>query len=925
VRIDFVTKTTRHQMNRDADTPPEAALARALAEVERLRADNARLTELLDMAQEFGRLGVWERNARTLEGRWDAHVFRFFGFDAASGRTPPFAEAARRIHPDDRLNEAFLASLKRPGAHAHRYRVMLPGGAVRHLHSQWRVIPGPDGQTERVVGVMMDDTESRELAREAATAAAQLELALSLSGIGLWRYDFATARVHYDTRGQDMLARPMAPEGVPQSTEREWIHPEDRPDVQAAFDKALATDGPVDTQARYLHGDGTWRTILWRRVVQRDAQGQPTVMIGVGLDVTEQQRRTMEALKLAQRLDEAAEAARIGLWSGPMDGSLPQWNPLMFTLLGHDPAEGPLRMGELLRRYTHPDDRDRVAEQALSWVRGSPEQPLTSEMRIVRGDGTMRWIEVRCRQQNGGDGVRRAYGVLLDVTEQREALERLREANERLTLALSSVSMGTWSRDLRTNEDLWDEQMFRLRGLEPRTRALNDAERLAMVLPEDRALVQGVLEPFVHTGQPLEYEFRLQRADGQIRTIASRSIALTDDSGRAYRRIGVNWDVTDARLAERTQREREVALRESRAKSALLSRVSHELRTPLNAVLGFTQLMLAQGSGGDALQRRRWLQQIQAAGQGLLALIDGVLDLNEQADETGPAATTQLQLAPVIDRVLSQHAADIGARRLVVQREDGAHGVVADERRLQQVLAQLIGNAVKFNRAGGMLTVSAHVEGDETVVSIGDQGAGVAPSRVPRLFEAFGGAATGPGIGLAIAQAMAQRMGGRIELAHTGSDGSVFELRLPSSNRSSAASGAGAAAQARPLVLYIEDNDVNMMIVRELLTQRPDIAFQGAPDGRSGLAMVRELKPALLLVDMQLPDIDGIEVLRRLRSDPATAGVTCVALSANAMPEDVQQARAAGFDDYWTKPIDLGEFLKALDRLVPEAPPAPRG
>jgi CheY-like chemotaxis protein len=118
-------------------------------------------------------------------------------------------------------------------------------------------------------------------------------------------------------------------------------------------------------------------------------------------------------------------------------------------------------------------------------------------------------------------------------------------------------------------------------------------------------------------------------------------------------------------------------------------------------------------------------------------------------------------------------------------------------------------------------------------------------------------------------------------------------------------------------LLYIEDNEVNMMIVRELLAQRHDIQFHGAPDGLSGIDRARALRPALVLIDMQLPDIDGIEVLRRLRADPATAALRCVALSANAMPEDVRHARAAGFDDYWTKPIDLSAFLQAIDRLLP--------
>ena len=903
-----------------ADPPaPDDPLAQARAEVARLRAENARLSELLDMAQEFGRLGVWERDARTLEGRWDTHVFRFFGYDAAAGVTPNFTEAVKRIHPDDRVDRAFLDSLKRPGAHAQRYRILRPDGTMRLLHSQWRVIAGADGRAERVIGVMLDDTEAYELTQEAATAAAQLELALSLSGIGLWRYDFASGRVHYDVRAQTILSRTMGPEGVPLQTERGWIHPDDLAEVKTAFDEAVATDGPVDTQTRYRHADGSWRALLTRRVVQRDPAGRPTMMVGVGLDVTEQQRRTMDALQIARRLDEAAEAVRIGLWSGALDGSPPQWNARMHTLLGHDPAEGPLLVGEAMRRYVHAQDLERVAALVLAWARGPLGQAMDIEMRIVRGDGAMRWMQVRGRQEMDADGVRRAFGVLLDVTEQREALERLRAANERVRLALSSVDMGTWTHDALTGEDEWDDQMFRLRGLEPASRTPDAAQRLEMVLPEDRAAMIAASSPLLTSTDPLGYEFRIVRPDGQVRTIASRSIAVLDDAGRVRQRIGVNWDVTEARLLERAQRERELALRESRAKTALFSRVSHELRTPLNAVLGFTQLMLAQD--GDTQQRRRWLQQIQTAGQGLLALIEGVLDLNEQADEAVPAPAHVLRLTPAIDRALAPLAPAIAARDLVLQRDDDAIAVLAQERRLQQVLAQLIGNAVKFNRPGGALRIAARAEGDEAVVTIADEGPGIPSAMVQRLFEPFSGAPSGRGIGLAIAQATSLRLGGRIELARTGAQGSVFELRLPLARPPSSPIGADAASP-RPTVLYIEDNEVNMMIVRELLAQRPDIAFEGAADGASGIERTRALRPALVLVDMQLPDVDGLAVLRRLRADPSTAQVPCVALSANAMPEDVQRARAAGFDDYWTKPIDLGDFLKALDRWVPKPAPA---
>ena len=901
-------------MSQPADTDP---LQQAQAEVARLQAENRRLAELLDMAQDFGRVGIWERDPRTLEGRWDRHVFRFFGFDAAESGTPPFGVASQRILPEDRLDEAFLASLGRPGVYSHRYRVRQPDGSLKHIHSHWRVVADAHGRPGRVIGVMLDDTETHDLAVQAQRASAQLDMALQVAGIGLWRYDFASGRIHHDERVQQQVGRTMGPEGVPIATVRDWVHPDDLEELRLAFNKAVDTGLPVDTQTRYRHSDGAYRTILTRRVVQRGDDGEPVTMIGVGLDVTEQHARTEQALQLARRLDAAAEAARVGLWSVALDGSSAQWSSRMFTLLGHDPALGALRLGDSLRHYAHPADRDRVAQQVLAWFHGPVGTPLVVESRIVRPDGAMRWMEIRGAQEVDADGVRRAFGVMLDVTEPREVLTRLREAHERVTLAVSSIGMGTWSHEVATSEDMWDEQMFHLRGLPPRDRALTLAERLARVLPEDRAMAEAAARPLLESADPIAYEFRIKRPDGEVRTIASRSVALTDADGKVMRRLGVNWDVTESRSLERAQRERELALRESRSKSVLFSRISHELRTPLNAVLGFTQLLLAEGDRAEPAQRRRRLEQIREAGESLLTLVDGVLDLSEPA---GPATGGEpVHLAGAVDAAIAPLATTISVRGQQVVRGNLSIVVWGNPARVQQVVAQLVGNAVKFNRPGGSIRISTRQDDHEAVLTVADSGPGIEPAVAQRLFEPFeGNLVQGHGLGLAIAQAQAQRMGGSIALARTGGEGSLFELRLPlAGSRASAP-----AAATRPTVVYIEDNEVNMLIVRELLTQRPHIAFHGAPNGLSGLALAAELRPALLLVDMQLPDIDGMEVLRRLRADPRIAGTRCVALSANAMAEDMQRARAAGFSDYWTKPIDLARFLDEIDALLP--PPAER-
>jgi CheY-like chemotaxis protein len=263
--------------------------------------------------------------------------------------------------------------------------------------------------------------------------------------------------------------------------------------------------------------------------------------------------------------------------------------------------------------------------------------------------------------------------------------------------------------------------------------------------------------------------------------------------------------------------------------------------------------------------------------------------------------------------------------------------VLADPTRLRQVLLNLLTNAIKYNRPGGSVQVQSHALGEQVVLQVRDSGRGMASEQLLHVFEPFnrlgleGKGIEGTGIGLAIVKANVERMGGSVHVQSAPGVGSVFEVRLPSALGAVAAQPAlaqTAAAAQPPLVeaapaapartarlLYIEDNPVNALIVRELINQRGNLTLDEADDGASGIHSARERQPDLILIDMQLPDFDGLEVLRRLRADPSTAAIPCIALSANAMPEDIQLALGAGFADYWTKPLDFRVFLGALDTL----------
>jgi CheY-like chemotaxis protein len=258
-------------------------------------------------------------------------------------------------------------------------------------------------------------------------------------------------------------------------------------------------------------------------------------------------------------------------------------------------------------------------------------------------------------------------------------------------------------------------------------------------------------------------------------------------------------------------------------------------------------------------------------------------------------------------------------------------------------LLNLLSNAIKYNRRGGAVQVGVDLQpgsaGAALRISVADTGRGLDAAQLRQLFEPFNrlGAQSidvpGSGIGLAISRALVERMGGRIEVESTPGLGSVFRVALPAVALPAADVHVGAEAPApapaprppaaptgpRRRVLYIEDNPVNAMIVRELLERRSDLELQVAVDGLGGVEHARRWQPDLLLLDMQLPDIGGLEVMRRLREHPETAALRCVALSANAMPNDIERALRAGAVEYWTKPLDFAAFLVALDRLLAPA------
>lgn len=383
-------------------------------------------------------------------------------------------------------------------------------------------------------------------------------------------------------------------------------------------------------------------------------------------------------------------------------------------------------------------------------------------------------------------------------------------------------------------------------------------------------------------------------------------------------------------LAEKASAAAEKA---NRAKSDFLSNMSHELRTPLSAILGFAQLIDA-GSPAPTPTQKRNLDQILLAGWYLLDLINEILDLaliesGKLSMSLEPVALSQVlrDCETMIEPQAEKHGIEVNFTDI-----DQPFIVHADRTRLKQVLINLISNAIKYNKPEGTVVVSCIQSLERIRICVKDSGQGLAPEKIAQLFQPFnrlgqeGSAEEGTGIGLVMTKRLIELMDGKIGMESILGEGSTFWVEIPCSNTHStteqkptpnlsAKSHVQHAAATRRL-LYIEDNPANLMLVEDIIARREDFELFTAQDGISGIELARSTQPNIILMDINLPGISGIDALKILQKDSLTSHIPVIALSANAILADIQKGLEAGFFRYLTKPIKINEFLATIDLAI---------
>jgi len=691
----------------------------------------------------------------------------------------------------------------------------------------------------------------------------------------------------------------------------------------------------------------------------RDAAGLVVGAVLVFRNVSEEytvQQALRDSAALVQTI---LNTVADGLVTVHADGGIIETtNPAIELMFGFSASE---LVGQPLSMLIPELDQDQ-RNVSLEYYEASDEARALGIGREVMGrrkNGSVFPLEISASEMTLR-GQRYFTGILRDITARKQAEEALRKAGALQKAIFDSANFSSIATDARGVIQIFNVGAERMLGytaaemMNQRTPAeISDPQELvvrarALSAELGRPIASGFEALVFKASRGIEdiYQLTYVRKDGSRLPAMVSVTALRDEADAiiGYLLIGTDNTARQAAEVERTRLDqllrnkntelesaRAVADAANQAKSDFLSNMSHELRSPLNAILGFAQL-LEMGTPAHTPSQAASVGQILKAGWYLLELINEILDL--ALIESGHLSlslepTSLHELMQDCEAMIAPQAQQKGVR-ITFAPVRSSTWVVADRTRLKQVMVNLLSNAIKYNRAGGSAEVNYKVHSSGRLrISVRDTGLGLSDQKIALLFQPFNrlgqetGSEEGTGIGLVVSRRLVQLMGGEIGVTSTVGVGSVFWFELDSApaphfqtdlhDLDTLPAPLMTPDAAVRTLLYVEDNQANMALVEQLVAHRPDLRLIGAPDAVRGIALARTYQPCVILMDINLPGISGMEALAILQGDASTRHIPVLALSANAMLRDIEKGVAAGFYRYLTKPIRVTEFMAALD------------
>ena len=819
------------------------------------------------------------------------------------------------LHPDDlpRTRQAWERSLATGEPYEIEYRLRHRSGEYHWVLARALPVRNEAGLIERWIGTCTDIHGQKVLRAQLQDAQLRLEGTLSAAEIGTWTWDIQGDRVYADCNFTKLFEiSEQDAKGGPLKAYLAHIHPDDVQAVQANVADSLAAHKPYQYQFRLCLRDGGIRHIHARGKIDLDASGRPAWMPGVILDITQQKLAEEARQRTEFQFKTITDSNVIGVMQYRFDGRIVKVNDAFLRMLGYS-REDFERDGLSWRELTPPEweEVDRKSVGVLQST-GSVE---AFEKEYLKKDGSRLPVYVGAANYQGNREEGIAY--ILDISEIRKAQSALKESEVQFRTLAENIPQLAWMADSDGAIFWYNNRWFEYTGT-----TLEDMRGWGWEKVHHPDFVDAVKAKYrsqiVEQQVPWEDLFPLRSADGEYRWFLSRAVPIRDQQGRIVRWFGTNTDIT-------IQREAEEALEAAnRRKDEFLAMLAHELRNPLAPISTAANLLAVASPDKNTI--RKYSEIISRQVRHMTDLVDDLLDVSRVTRGLVSIEKSELAIRDVIHGAIEQSAPLIDSRHhaLTVRLAQDDAVVLGDRTRLIQVLANLLNNAAKYTPLGGHILLCMEVKPPCVCISVADDGIGMDAQLLPHVFDLFTQAERTPdrsqgglGLGLALVRSIMTLHGGNVTAKSEGpGKGSTFTLSLPLLGKEAKDGDGFTAAAAQddpgPLRILVVDDNVDAAESLAALLQAQGHAVTIRENARSAIEEAGSLRPDAMILDIGLPDMDGYELSRRLHAMPETRDALYIALTGYGQAHDRVLAKAAGFQHYFVKPVDMTALRRAL-------------
>lgn len=817
----------------------------------------------------------------------------------------------------------------------------------------------PQGNATNYIAIKEDITERIKDQQALQVSENALNYAQEISKMGSWEYNYVTDKLSWSNNYFRLLGFNVNEFEPRNEVFFDMIHPGDIAFFDKKINQIYETKQPVTFEFRLVMKDGTIKWIQNNIVPVYEGDTLITLK-GVNLDITEKKQNENEIKMLSL----AVEQSPVSITITDLNAHIEYVNPAFVSTTGYSRDEllgqrtnilnsgkfdkaffadlwntikaGQVWQGELINKKKNGE---------LFWENATitpiyNDKGEMSNYLAVKQDITLRKLaEIEIKDLNANLEIKIAERtaqleetneVLLHEIEERRAIEdslRLKttELQNFFDVTLDLLCIADTSGNFKKVNKAWENIL----GYS--TIDLESRKFLEFIHPDDMPDTMEIMKLLEAQKEVINFTNRYKDKQGNYRFIEWRSVPVGKNIYAAAR------DITDRiKFEDEIKMARQEAEQANMAKSEFLSRMSHELRTPMNSILGFAQLMqMSELNPGQ----KKGVNHIMKSGKHLLDLINEVLDISRIEAGRLSLSLEPVQVGNIITEMMDIVRPQANARKLTLEllsSENNILFVKSDKQRLKQVLLNLLNNAIKYNKPEGSVLISvekAFQNGYDPAlirISVTDTGVGISKENIPKLFKPFeriGAEKTeteGTGLGLAVVKKIMDAVGGNVGVFSTAEEGSTFWIELPLCESQLNAGKISSIENLKPslsskkgTILYVEDNASNIELVEQILaSQRSDILLKTCIYGKNAVLMAKEIKPDLILLDLNLPDIHGNEVLKSLLSNSSTSAIPVVIISADALPQQLDSLKKAGAKDYLTKPLDVIGLLKVIDTYL---------